>query len=382
MKAVINFMRKDIVLTVSWVLAIVSIIVVYPNVSIKEYGGYIDFRSLGILWSLMIITKGLSRNGFFEKIGHALLSKTKYIWQLVLVLVMLCFFSSMLITNDVALITFVPFAIMMLVECGRKDLMIIVIVLQTIAANLGSMLTPVGNPQNLYLFGLSGMSIGKFILHMLPLTLISLLLLLISIFFIKGKTDTIKELESDNHMVNKLRIMKRRRIPIYLVLFLLALLVVARIIPYYALVAVVMIVILFIEPNVLIKVDYGLLATFVGFFIFTGNMGNISAVSDALSRLVMGREIVVGVIVSQFISNVPAALLLSDFTNNTAGLIIGVNLGGLGTLIASMASLISYKLYVNEEGAKKGRYFITFTVMNVLYLVVLLLCSFLFPFSS
>jgi len=369
MKAFMNYIKRDVVLTVSWVLAIVSMFIVHPN---KSYAGYIDWRSLGILWSLMIITKGLSRNGFFEKIGHALLSKTKYIWQLVVVLVMLCFFSSMLITNDVALITFVPFAIMMLSECGRKDLMIIVIVLQTIAANLGSMLTPVGNPQNLYLYGLSGMSIGSFILLMLPLSAISFALLVISILLIKGKTERITEVEREIHMDEKLKSLKKRRIPSYLILFFIALLVVARLLPFYALVAVVLLVVLIIEPNVLIKVDYCLLATFVGFFIFTGNMGNVSAVSDALSSIVDGREVIVGVVVSQVISNVPAALLLSDFTGNLSGLIVGVNVGGLGTLIASMASLISFKLLAHTHNDLKGKYFVRFTITNVIYLLFLL----------
>ena len=161
MKRIIYYFKKDIVLTVSWVLAAASAFLVRPD---KGYVGYIDWRSLGILWSLMIITKGYMNNGIFEKIGHALLVRTRKMWQLVSVLVALCFFSSMLITNDVSLITFVPFAIMMLKQCDRQELMIPVVVLQTIAANLGSMLTPIGNPQNLYLYGLAGVGAGQFIM--------------------------------------------------------------------------------------------------------------------------------------------------------------------------------------------------------------------------
>ena len=150
MKRIYNYLKKDAVLTISWVLAIISMLFIKPD---KAYAGYIDWRSLGILWSLMIITKGYMQNGIFEKIGHALLARTRKMWQLIAVLVGLNFFSSMIITNDVSLITFVPFAIMMLKQCGRQELMIPVVVLQTIAANLGSMLTPIGNPQNLYLPG-------------------------------------------------------------------------------------------------------------------------------------------------------------------------------------------------------------------------------------
>lgn len=360
------------VLTVSWILAVISMFFVVPN---PAYIEYIDWRSLGILWSLMVITKGLSVNGFFEKIGHTLLSKTKYVWQLVVVLVMLCFLTSMLITNDVALITFVPFTIMMFSLCDRKDLMIMVIVLQTIAANLGSMLTPIGNPQNLYLYGLSGMSIQEFILLMLPFTLVSLVLLLISILFIKGKTKPIVSMGDI-----KKKSGSRIKAYLYGMLFFLALSVVARFLPYYVLVFAVLIAVILIDAGVILKVDYCLLLTFVGFFIFTGNIGKIEAVNSVLKDLVAGREVVVGVLASQFISNVPAALLLSDFTQNIKGLIVGVNIGGLGTMIASMASLISYKLYANVEDAAKGRYFVIFTLMNVIYLTVLLLFTFVIPF--
>lgn len=372
MKSIVNILKKDMVLTVSWILAVISMFFVVPN---PAYIEYIDWRSLGILWSLMVITKGLSVNGFFEKIGHTLLSKTKYVWQLVVVLVMLCFLTSMLITNDVALITFVPFTIMMLSLCDRKDLMIMVIVLQTIAANLGSMLTPIGNPQNLYLYGLSGMSIQEFILLMLPFTLVSLVLLLISILFIKGKTKPIVSMGDI-----KKKSGSRIKVYLYGMLFFLALSVVARFLPYYVLVFAVLFAVILIDAGVILKVDYCLLLTFVGFFIFTGNIGKIEAVNSVLKDLVAGREVVVGVLASQFISNVPAALLLSDFTQNIKGLIVGVNIGGLGTMIASMASLISYKLYANVEDAAKGRYFVIFTLMNVIYLTVLLLFTFVIPF--
>ena len=365
MKRIYNYLKKDAVLTISWVLAIISMLFIKPD---KAYAGYIDWRSLGILWSLMIITKGYMQNGIFEKIGHALLTRTRKMWQLIAVLVGLNFFSSMIITNDVSLITFVPFAIMMLKQCGRQELMIPVVVLQTIAANLGSMLTPIGNPQNLYLYGLAGKGIGEFIMWLLPYTIVSALLLVISILLIKNKNEIICIEDTDSEAAHNTSV---PRVMAYSVLFILALLVVARVLTWYILAAAVLITVLLLEKNVLAKADYALLLTFIGFFIFTGNMGRVEPVAHFLAGIVNGRELEVGIITSQCISNVPAALLLSGFTDNIKNLSIGVNIGGLGTLIASMASLISYKLYANEVPEKKGKYFAAFTVYNIIFLVVL-----------
>ena len=365
MKRIYNYLKKDAVLTISWVLAIISMLFIKPD---KAYAGYIDWRSLGILWSLMIITKGYMQNGIFEKIGHALLARTRKMWQLIAVLVGLNFFSSMIITNDVSLITFVPFAIMMLKQCGRQELMIPVVVLQTIAANLGSMLTPIGNPQNLYLHGLAGTGIGEFIMWLLPYTIASALLLVISILLIKNKNEIICIEDTDSEAAHNTSV---PRVMAYSVLFILALLVVARVLTWYILAAAVLITVLLLEKNVLAKADYALLLTFIGFFIFTGNMGRVESVAHFLAGIVNGRELEAGIITSQCISNVPAALLLSEFTDNIKNLAIGVNIGGLGTLIASMASLISYKLYANEVPEKKGKYFAAFTVYNIIFLVVL-----------
>lgn len=365
MKRIYNYLKKDAALTISWVLAIVSMFFIKSD---KAYAGYIDWRSLGILWSLMIITKGYMQNGIFEKIGHALLTRTRKMWQLIAVLVGLNFFSSMIITNDVSLITFVPFAIMMLKQCGRQELMIPVVVLQTIAANLGSMLTPIGNPQNLYLYGLAGKGIGEFIMWLLPYTIVSALLLVISILLIKNKNEIICIEDTDSEAAHNTSV---PRVMAYSVLFILALLVVARVLTWYILAAAVLITVLLLEKNVLAKADYALLLTFIGFFIFTGNMGRVEPVAHFLAGIVNSRELEVGIITSQCISNVPAALLLSGFTDNIKNLSIGVNIGGLGTLIASMASLISYKLYANEVPEKKGKYFAVFTVYNIIFLVVL-----------
>lgn len=364
MKTIINFIKKETVLTIAWILAVISMFFIHPS---ADYIAYIDFKSLGILWSLMVIMEGLRGIGFFDKVGQKLLKKAKNSHQLTIILVFLCFLSSMFITNDVALITFVPFAIFMLETCHREDLLIPVICMQTLAANLGSMLTPIGNPQNLYLYSLSKMTIDDFILLMLPYSGITLLLLVITSFFIKDKTQALQE----GFHIQTSRLSKRRTF-VYFLLFLLALLVVIRIVPYYILVAAVFVVVLIMNRNVIFSIDYALLLTFVGFFIFTGNLGNLPAVNHLLTSLVNGNELITGILSSQLISNVPAALLLSEFTTNYKTLILGVNFGGLGTLIASMASLISFKLLAHAHNEKKGRYLLVFTGMNILYLFILI----------
>lgn len=368
MKRVVSFIKKETVLLAAWVLALISAFFVTPSAA---YLDYIDFRSLGILWSLMVIMQGLKQNGVFSFVGMRLLAKTRKVWQLSAVLIFLCFFCSMFITNDVALITFVPFAVMMLQSCKKEELMMPVIVLQTVAANLGSMLTPIGNPQNLYLFGVSQMGVGEFVRFMLPYTILSGVLLIVCICFLKGKSDPVDAAISEKELLTN----ERGRVEkacVYTGLFVLSLFVVGRVLDYRYMVAIVFAVVFFMEKKTIFHVDYSLLLTFVGFFIFTGNMGKIQTVSNLLQQVVQGREVALGVLISQCISNVPATLLLSGFTEEYKKLLLGVNIGGLGTLIASMASLISYKIFANTCNKEKGRYFIHFTVINIVFLIVLL----------
>lgn len=362
-KKLTTIIKQQPVLLASWILAILSMFAVAPS---KKYMDYIDWRSLGILWALMVVMQMFRELGVFSYIGRALLQRTKTVGQLVFVLVGLCFVFGMFITNDVALITFVPFSILLLEECEKTEKILPVVVLQTIAANLGSMLTPVGNPQNLYLYAISGMSLSEFILWMLPYTAASLVLLLLSIIVMRGRKEKIEPRQKR---------IKRPELSLKLVfntgLFVLALFVVARLLNFGLLVAATLLVMLLADRKILRRVDYALLFTFVGFFVFTGNMGNLPWISEHLSRIVSGNEFAAGIIVSQMISNVPAALLLSGFATDIKELILGVNIGGLGTLIASMASLISYQFYADHKEAKKGRYILRFTWMNLLYLLVL-----------
>lgn len=377
-----EIVRKDPVLVVAVVLAVISCAAVPPDAA---YAEYIDLRTIGMLFSLMAIMAGLSRLGVFRIACRHLLSAVRGPRRLALALTLLAFFSSMLITNDVALVTFAPFALLALRTLDSPRHACFTVVMMTIAANLGSMLMPIGNPQNLYLYSASHMRIGEFVLLMLPYAVAALVLLVGAIAFFgripehakgtaargvgagspaAGETPQLAS-EADDPAPSPLRVL------LWAALFVLALLSVAHILPYQAIVAVTIVVALAADRRALLHVDYALLFTFIAFFVFVGNVGRIEVVSAALAQLIDGHELAVSVIASQVLSNVPAAILLSGFTSNFAALIVGTNLGGLGTLIASMASLISYKQVALVLPREKGRYFMLFTVWNIAFLAVL-----------
>jgi Na+/H+ antiporter NhaD/arsenite permease-like protein len=372
---IIRFFKQETVLCAAFILAVVSMFFVHPDL---EYISYVDFRTLAILFCLMGVMSGLQKTGIFQWVAQALLSRVRKVWQLMVILVLLCFFSSMLVTNDVALITFVPFTFIVLNLIGsecKKQLIIPIVVLQTVAANLGSMLTPIGNPQNLYLYGKAGISLGSFILLMMPYMLASLVVTIIWCL-VQAKAYNIP---IEVSFTGETRLTGQAvKMTAYGVLFALNLLTVARVVPYSLTFGITFLVLLLMDRTTFSRVDYSLLLTFVGFFIFIGNMGRLPAFSHILQKIVSGNELLAGVAVSQIISNVPAALLLSGFTDNLNPLIVGVNIGGLGTLIASMASLISYKLIVREEGKIKGAYFRYFTLANICFLVILFVFAFLY----
>lgn len=357
---ILSKLKKDPVLYAAGLAAAVSALVVPPS---GAYWGYIDWRVLGLLLSLMLAVAGLKGAGVFDWIVARLLGLVHTTRALALTLVAVCFFSSMLITNDVALITFVPLAVLLLTRAGQGKLLIPVIVLQTVAANLGSMLTPMGNPQNLYLYSLFDLTAGEFLSIMLLPAAAALVLLVLAVWMLV-KPEQVAPPERQAEL-------DRRRAAPWLALFALCLLTVVHVLPTALVLAVVAAAALLLDRRLLRQADYGLLLTFIFFFIFIGNMKSIPAVSAALSQLVAGREMAAGILLSQIISNVPAAMLLSGFTESCAPLLVGVNLGGLGTIIASMASLISYKLYIALPDAEPGRYMGWFTAVNVVFLAAL-----------
>ena len=359
---IISFFKKETVLCIAALLSVVSAFFIPPS---KEYLEYMDWRVLALLLGLMLVVAGLQSIGLFKYLGLKLLARMKTTRQLCMLLMALCFFSAMLITNDVALITFVPFAVMILNMAGQSRLLIPTVVLQTIAANLGSMLTPIGNPQNLYLYSAFSIPMGTFLLDMLPLTLFSLVLLVISVFLLPKTEISVTAPE-------KIPALPKGKLVLYLTLFLVALSCVIRLLPWPAMLAILGLAVLIADRKLFRSVDYFLLLTFVCFFLFIGNMERIPAISNLLQALIQGRELLLGILLSQCISNVPAAILLSGFTDAAKPLLYGINIGGLGTLIASLASVISYRSYGESENAAKGAYIKAFTLYSIVFLAILI----------
>lgn len=364
---ILAWLREETVLVVSALLAAGSCLLVKPD---EEYLSYFpgNMDTILILFCLMTVVAGLRSLGVFRYVGHCLLEKIRSERGVVLLLVFLCFLGSMVITNDVALITFVPFGMIVLQMCGKEKLVIPLVVLQTIAANMGSSLTPIGNPQNLYLYSKSCAKVGDFLLWMLPYTLVTGICIWLAVLFQKKEQVDYKP-EKSGAVWGK----KRKFYFIsYAVLFLFCLLSVAKVLPPLVLFLMSLAFFLVADRKILWCIDYALLGTFIGFFIFIGNLGRVSAFRDFFAGILTGHETLAGVISSQVISNVPAALLLSGFTDKWESLVVGTNLGGLGTLIASMASLISYKQMVRQYPGLKGKYFLYFTLGNVGMLFILL----------
>ena len=371
-------LKKDVVLTIAILLALLSSLFVHPD---KQYINYIDYRTLILLFCLMSVMAGLRKIKLFDRVAATLVSRCTNEGQLIILLVVVVFFTSMIITNDVALLTFVPFTISVLNILHpnvKNRWMITLIVMETIAANLGSMLTPVGNPQNLYLYNVSGMSMGGFLLIMLPYSVLSLVMLIIWIIIRCNSKSTnidrnikLGDIRNTNSEI-AYNSRDKRIIGMYFFLFILCLMTVVKIIPFYITFVILLVCILIFDRDTLKNVDYSLIFTFTGFFIFIGNIGRIPVFRDFLQGFISGKEMITAVLCSQIMSNVPAALLLTGFTDNIRMLIIGTNLGGLGTLIASMASLISFKFIQREDKNVNGTYIATFTVANVVFLICLM----------
>ena len=362
------FWRREPVLCIAAVCALASMALEPPS---PAYLNYIDWRVLALLFCLMAVVAGLQARGVFAVLAQRLLAGERNLRFVTLVLVLLPFFVSMLVTNDVALITFVPFAVLVLGLIGRMERLAYIVVLQTVAANLGSMATPVGNPQNLYLYANYALTAGQFFSTMLPLSLVSLAGLCAAALWVRPEGIRVS-------FAQPAKLREPGKLALMAGLFALCLLAVFRVLPWPALLAVVLAALAIFDRPLFRRVDYGLLATFFCFFLFAGNLGACPPVREALTALMARHAAVTAGLASQIISNVPAAVLLSGFTADWRGLLIGTNVGGLGTPIASLASLISLKLYFKSPGARPGRYLAIFAAANGAGLAVLSLASLLF----
>lgn len=361
-----RFVKDETVLSVAFVLTVVSMMVVPPS---ADYLEYLNYSVLSVLFCLMAVVQGFQKQGVFEFIAASLLKRTRNSRLIGILLMAMCFFSAMVVTNDVALITFVPLTFVLLGDNDRDDEVIFIVIMETIAANLGSMVTPIGNPQNLYLYYYFNMGIGEFLRILLPYGVVSFVLLLL-VMWVRMRNSTV-DVEAGNPVIRGFGLVR------YLALFVVCLLTVLKVVDYRVCLIITMTVLLFTDRDLFRRIDYMLLLTFVCFFVFVGNVSSIPAVQQFMGKLLSGRTFLVSVGLSQIISNVPAATMLSGFTRDYENLILGVDIGGLGTLIASLASLISYKFYAKFRPSLTGRYLLHFTGYNVLFLILLMAIHFI-----
>lgn len=380
MERLLSFIKKEAVLCVAGVLAVISMIAVPPD---QAYLSYVDCSTLATLLSLMLVVAGLTEAGVFRWLTGVLTRRFTSPRTVIFILVLTCFVSSAFITNDVALITFVPFTIELLGTRSQKRL-IWTVVTETVAANLGSLVTPMGNPQNLFLYHFYQFTAADFLRTMLPLGILSLAVCAVLAVLTPGgealthsspstagrpSARTSAALASVNVLPN------RRQALLWCTAFILCVSCVAGFVPWWLCLSMTALAALFANRSLFQKVDYSLLVTFVFFFLFVGNIARMEPVSRFIREALAGRELPVSALASQVVSNVPAAAMLAPFTENARALLYGVNIGGLGTLIASMASLISYRRYAASADARRGRYMAVFTCINFSLLVLLLLLS-------
>lgn len=361
-KSVKEFIKRETILTLVSLFALCSFLFTPPS---SKTLSFIDFKVLGALFILMAVINGFRSLGVFELLAHFLISKSKNYRTLILVLIALPFCFSFLITNDVALLTFVPLTLVVFSHLKEKKNLILTVVLQTVAANIGSCLTPMGNPQNLFLYSFYDYSPLDFIFTMAPLFIMGALSLLALSIFKFPATKINLQIDTVGNFI-----FSGKKLTLYSVLFLVGLASIFDLIWWpIGLIA----TLIFIERKILFKVDYSLLFTFVAFFIFVGNLEAIESIKNLLFKIIEGRVFLTAILTSQVISNVPAAVLLSNFTNEANLLLLGVNVGGCGTLIASLASVISYKIFVAYDRNQRGSYLKVFTLVNFSLLLIFIL---------
>ena len=366
MKA-LRFIKKNAVFCISAVAALVTCFLVPPD---REYLDYFDFKTLSCLFLTLAVVCALRNIKFFTILARKLVSLAGNLRSLFLLLIIITFIGSMIIANDMALITFLPLGYFALSVTKKEKYMAYLFVLQNISANLGGMLTPFGNPQNLYLYSYFHIPTGEFCGIMLPTFIVSVLLLVAACIPIKSEKFSL-----DEEFGEKLNVKKTI---LYCVLFAFSILIVFRVIPFVAGLLIIPIILLFVDREALKMVDYYLLGTFFFFFIFAGNLARLDSVNTLISSLLQKDTLIVSILSCQFISNVPSAVLLSRFTTDYAPLLLGVNIGGTGTLIASLASLITFNEFKVLHPEQIKKYILIFTVLNIIFLVVLTVAAKLF----
>lgn len=355
-----SFIRKNAVMCIALLAAFITAFIVPPD---SAYLEYFDYRTLVCLFCVLAVVCALKNINFFYMLAVRIVQLFKNARMAILALVYITFIGSMLIANDMALITFLPLGFFVLDSTGKRKYMAFTFIMQNIAANLGGMLTPFGNPQNLYLYSIYGIPTGEFVEIMLPPFLLAVALItLCCLIFVRAEP-----LDLPNERVK----FKGKKTFIYLLLFALSIAIVFRGVPYWLGLVIIPAVLAKMDKRALKMVDYPLLLTFVFFFIFSGNMARIEAVRQLFSALLEKSTLLVSILSCHVISNVPSAILLSQFTENYADLLVGVNIGGVGTLISSLASLITFRDYVRHNPGKAGSYILKFSLFNFGFLIIM-----------
>lgn len=373
MKKVIDFLKKEIMLTAAVLAAVISLFISPPNADLLKS---IDWRTLVTLFMMLTVLEGFKKENIFRPILK-FAEKIGGIVGLSFFLIFGVFFSSMFVTNDVSLIIFVPLTIILFRSGGKEKYILPVISMENIAAIRGSLLLPFGSPQNLFLYGKSGVSASSFILHMSPLWVSSAVLLSIFIVILYRK-DLKEKIEWQGNVTEEWNPKRKRQRLIYLCLFVMIILTVLTRTPYYlGIAAVVLCAVLVFDRQILIKTDYVLILTFFCFFVFSSSIAANSQISSFLTSSVRGREYVWGILLSQFISNVPAAIVLYPFTGNLAALLYGVDTAGLCSLIGSLASVINYRIYVREYPENGKKFIKTFTLISLAFFAIVAVPGFL-----
>lgn len=355
------------VLCVAVCAAALTMLFVPPDI---QYVGYFDFKTLACLFSVLAVVNALGDIHVFTVMAKKIIALFGTRRNMILALVYITFIGSMFIANDMALITFLPLGYIVLEKTHDTKDMAFTFIMQNVAANLGGMLTPFGNPQNLYIYTDFNIPTGEFVLIMLPAFLLSMTIITGMCFLIKNDRVT---LEDDGEKISD-----KKRLVIYLVMFLFAIAIAFRFIPYYFGPIIIVPLLFIFDRNALKKTDYGLLLTFAAFFVFSGNMARIPAVREFFSSLLNVDTLIVSALSCQVISNVPTAILLSQFAENYKELLLGVNIGGVGTLIASLASLITFREYEKRSPGKTLAYIGLFSLINFGMLALLIaFCKFI-----
>ncbi len=361
LRKIYRFSKKNTVMVIAAVAALITCFIVPPD---KEYLGYIDFKTLCCLFGVLAVVRALRNLRFFYKIASGIVKKFKTTRKAILALVYITFIGSMLIANDMALLTFLPLGYYVLRTTGQEKHMAFTFIMQNIAANLGGMLTPFGNPQNLYLYTKFNIPAGEFVKIMFPPFIIAIVLITLCCLSIKSE-----KLE----IVDDEIVLPFKKTFVYLILFALSILMVFRGVPYFTGALIIAVSIFFMDKYALKKVDYPLLMTFVFFFIFSGNLARIDAVREFFGFLLEKNTLIFSTLSCQVISNVPSAILLGQFTQNYRELLWGVNIGGAGTLIASLASLITLREYTKRNKGKTKDYILKFSAYNFAFVIILTL---------